>query len=66
MSDDEKKKVSFCSTYFVMALYLEVPVLGIPAVIFLAPAVADVAGLVMLPPPTALGELDAFVPLSGG
>src|SRR5918911_4987892 len=28
-------------------------------------AVPEVAGLVIFPPPTALGELDAFVPLSG-
>ena len=34
-------------------------------VIFPPLAVPEVPGLVILPPPTALGELDAFVLLSG-
>ena len=48
-----------------MALYVQVPQPGIPAVMFLALAVPEVPGLVMLPPPTALGDFEAFVRLSG-
>jgi len=39
--------------------------LKLGVVIFPLLAVPEVPGLVMLPPPTALGELDRFVPLSG-
>jgi hypothetical protein len=36
-----------------------------PAVMFFSAAVPEVPGLVIFPPPTAVGDFDAFVRLSG-